>query len=329
MTAEEYLGEDLSGFGMNLGQLLIHAVGFQFEMSADGTQAVLINGEDFTAAEIVEGLKAHEDDLKDYAINKATATAGADKEAVFSNLDAGYWFVTTSLGSLCTLQSFDDEALIVEKNTPPGVDKEVSDTNTSTDWNDSENGQIGDTVYFKITVTDGIGTNADITLTDTMSDGLTYTAGSIKIAGTAVADDANTDNYSVSIDSVGVITIVLKAAYVETLDTSDTVEITLEAVINEDAVYTTADTNKIELDYSNQHSKKTVNVKTYKFEVLKYANGDSSTLLAGAVFELQDGGEVVPLIKVSDTEYRVATAAEIAAEHLRTRRVLLLLLTLS
>ena len=34
------------------------------------------------------------------------------------DLAQGYWFVTSSLGSLCTLQSYKDEQLVVEKNEP-------------------------------------------------------------------------------------------------------------------------------------------------------------------------------------------------------------------
>ncbi len=52
--------------------------------------------------------------------------------------------------------------------------------------------------------------------------------------------------------------------------------------------------------------------KTYKFEVLKYVKGDTEKKnLAGATFQLEDAeGNVVKLVKVSDTEYRVANGEE-------------------
>ena len=59
----------------------------------------------------------------------------------------------------------------------------------------------------------------------------------------------------------------------------------------------------------------TTTTKTYQFEVLKHAATDSTrTPLAGATFQLKDASDkVVKLIKVSDTEYRVANGAETGA----------------
>ena len=55
--------------------------------------------------------------------------------------------------------------------------------------------------------------------------------------------------------------------------------------------------------------------KTYQFEVLKYAANDSAkNPLAGATFQLKDASQtVVKLVKVTDTEYRVANGDEASA----------------
>lgn len=61
------------------------------------------------------------------------------------------------------------------KVTNTGSSKEVTvegDTTTAT---------IGDTITYKITVTNGVGTNGDITIHDNMGEGLTLNADSIEV----------------------------------------------------------------------------------------------------------------------------------------------------
>ncbi|MCI7020608.1 MAG: prealbumin-like fold domain-containing protein, partial [Clostridiales bacterium] len=67
-------------------------------------------------------------------------------------------------------------------------------------------------------------------------------------------------------------------------------------------------------DASNTEWSETV-TKTYQFEILKYAATDTNkNPLAGATFQLKDAsGNVVKLVKVSDTEYRVANGSETGA----------------
>ena len=286
---------------------ILETAGFEFTTSADGTQYVL-NETSMDANTIVANLKTAgltEDNVLAYA----TATATSDGQAVFSGLAPGYWFVTSSMGSLCSLASYDDEALIVEKNTVPTVDKKEK-----TSGDDYVNGPvdagIGDTVHYQIVVTDGTGTDQAITLTDTMSDGLDYTAGSLAINGTAVADDANTDNWKVTV-SGRTITIVLKAAYVKTLDTGATVTVTYDATINENAVVDSADDNenKVVLTYSQQSSEDKVYVETYDFQLYKT---DGTSFLDGAGFKLYDAATNGNQIKVNkdSTGYYVNTSVD-------------------
>lgn len=249
-----------------------------------------------------------------YAANKSGMTAAKTGTGNGSALDlavteAGYYFVDTTLGALCALDTTNPTATITEKNTVPTVEKKVSDTNGSSDWNATENAQIGDTVYFKLTVTDGEGTDKAITLEDTLDAGLTYTAGSIKIGGTAVADTVDSDDYKVVVDGQK-ITFTIKAAKVAALAKDATLEITYEATVNASAKETAAVNNSVTLKYQAQTSTPAVaSVKTYAFKVHKYAEG--VTNLAGAKFELLDSNNAaIALIKESDTRYRVAYGNE-------------------
>lgn len=82
-------------------------------------------------------------------------------------------------------------ATIKEKNEKPEIKKEVQ--TSIGDWGDKNNAKIGDTVEYKveIKVADGAQT---YTVTDTMSKGLTFNSGSLKVT----ANGAQTANYTLT-----------------------------------------------------------------------------------------------------------------------------------
>ena len=286
---------------------VLEAAGFHFTASSDGTEYFVDNAETFDAAAVAEYLHEHVDDLGS-ALGTATAT-GADGEANFSNLAPGYYFVTTTAGSLCALHEDTDIETLVEKNTIPTIDK--TEKTSGEDYVDGPvDANIGDTVHYQIVITDGTGTDNQITMTDTLSDGLDYTAGSLKINGQAVADDADDVNWKVTV-SGRTITIEFDGKYVASLNANDTITVTYDATINEDAVIDSADgnENKVELDYSQQHSEDKVYVETYDFQLKKT---DGTKFLDGAGFKLYDAlteGNQIKLGK-DDTGYYVDAASD-------------------
>lgn len=103
---------------------------------------------------------------------------------------AGYYFVDTTTGSLCSLDTTEPSATIREKNTIPSDTKEVKDSGEATEtWGETDDAQIGDTVNFKLTVTDGKGTDRAIVLHDVMSDGLTLDISSFSVNGPSITAD--------------------------------------------------------------------------------------------------------------------------------------------
>lgn len=296
LTATEYA---------SIGSVL-EAAGFEFEASSDGTQYFLSNGDDLAdsgVSEVAAYLGDHLSELGN-ALGKYEAT-GADGEAAFTNLPTGYFFITSSAGSLCGLHSDNGISTVVEKNSIPTIDKKERVAAGETFVDGPVDANIGDTVNYQVVITDGTGTDAAITMTDTMSAGLDYKTGTIKINGTAVADDADTDNWTVTVDG-RVITIVFSAAYVASLETGTTITVTYDATINENAVIDSANgnENKVELDYSNQHLEDKVYVETYDFQLYKT---DGTEFLDGAGFKLYDaatGGNQITVGK-DDTGYYV------------------------
>lgn len=69
----------------------------------------------------------------------------------WENLSFGYWFVTTTTGTLCNLNTAAPTVAISDKNEDVTIEKEVKEDSTKT-WGETNSAQIGDTVEFKTTV---------------------------------------------------------------------------------------------------------------------------------------------------------------------------------
>ena len=282
------------------------------------------------------------------AKNSATAVADSrtqTEEDIAKNIQrgtatiavpgAGYYFVTTTTGALCSLDTTEPTAKIVEKNSVPDVDKKVSDK-AGEGWSDKTDLDVGDTAYFKIEVTTGVGNNGDITLHDTMTESLTLNRktgeedADITFTITdknGVVDPANyTITYGAShttgegddaVTTTCTFDIVFKAAYILALGDNETITVQYDATLNEGArIYPLDNPNTTHIDYSNQSStEKTVKVYSYEFDIVKVDT--EGNLLPGAEFTLtrnaatKRDGETDPIKFVKEGDgYRVAKDGE-------------------
>ena len=222
----------------------LKAAGFEFTQSADKTQWFVNNADKLTdGAAIAKKLYESIDTWKAAALASATATGTADGKASFEDLETGYWFVTSSLGSLCTLQSYDDQDLVVEKNSTI-TDEKVVDEN-------SKNAQVGDVLNYTITLTDGKGTNLAATITDTLSKGLTYNAdakASINGGEAASITGAVTKNE----DGTTKVVYTFDAATMTALEEGQKIVVTYTATVNADASIDGTVSNTEYSQYSEQ-----------------------------------------------------------------------------
>ena len=247
------------------------------------------------------------------ATKKETATSNT---VSFTGLDLGYYLVDTSLGALCGLDTTKPNATIDEKNAAPTIDKTVE--TSPNNWAASNTAKIGDTVNYKVTITVQTANNRYV-LHDTMSEGLTFVPGSVKVT-------VNNDNVAASghyalvtegLTDGETLNINFEDSYIATLAAGTNIVVTYSAVVNEKAkVDSVENTNEAYLVYGNNHETTThgkTNTSLYQFDLIKYC-GTTGKLLGGAQFKLYDaetGGNEIPLVKNTDDTYRVATAAEI------------------
>lgn len=239
--------------------------------------------------------------------NKVSAAAESQtstgSDVIFPNLDLGYYLVDSSLGALCGLNTTKPNVTITEKNGQPTIEKEVKNGDA---WDTTNNAKIGDTVEYKveITVADGAQT---YTVYDTMSTGLTFNSGSLKVT----ANDVVTTDYTLTPTTNG-FTLVLPETYVSTLTKGTTIMVTYNATLNKDAVIDgDGNTNEVKLGYGNHQNTvpSKVTTKSYQFDLVK-VDGTTNKLLDGAEFELADGETKLSFVKDANGNYRVATTGE-------------------
>ena len=246
--------------------------------------------------EATAGTKGEDDD---YALGTLTLDV--------SSSGAGYYFVDTTTGSLCSLNTTEPNAVIREKNSIPSETKQVSDAADGT-FGDDTTIKVGDTAYFKIEVTDSKGTDKKVIVHDTMDNALTLDLASFKVqvddADVAVANYTIKVNSSTDVPKKGTnsasnfsqatiadgctFEIEFSDSYIQNLAENKKIVITYSAELNQNAV--TADpfqVNKTHLEYSEQNTvEKEVTVKTYEGDLVKTDSDDK--VLDGATFKMND-----------------------------------------
>ena len=239
--------------------------------------------------------------------------AGNGATITFGNLENGYYLITSTLGTRAMVETTPDkqQATINEKNPKDDITKQVQEDKTG-NWGTTNDAQVGDTINFK-SVIELLKNTRNVTVVDTMDSGLTYTARSV-----AIADLTEGTDYTVSSESATGFTVTFTEAYLNGLTKVKTeLEMTYSAVLNENAISSDSGVsivdqkNRIVLNYGDEQSvEQETTTTTHKFSVFKHAHTSPEDNLAGAVFEVKKAGTVVPLIKIDDTNFRVANQGE-------------------
>lgn len=235
----------------------------------------------------------------------------------FTGLNLGYYLVTTSLGTLCSLDTTNPEVKIEEKNTAPTIDKEVQEDSTNA-WGEKNDADIGQTVNFRTTVHAKKGAQ-NYKVHDKMSEGLTFgSVTSVKVGDSTLTKDTDYTVVTTDICTDCDFHVVFTQTYLDTITADTNIVIEYTATLNENAViYNEANTNDTKLSYGEHSETEWDQTSTYayKFDIIK--TDSSMKVLNGAKFELYTAatdGNKINLVKETDGTYRVATATEAASE---------------
>lgn len=271
-------------------------------------------------ADFAAKAKAYAEEKKLQPVQTATASDG--NELTISGLDLGYYLVRSDLGILCSLDTTAPNAEVKEKNEATVIVKNVEDTKKQ------NVAEIGTYVKFTIQITVKDKAPVNYKLVDEMTEGLTFVNDenhplTVTVNGSALA----AENYNVAETTEPrgfTLTFNNNAeGSASILKTGDVVTVTYYAQINENAkIADEANVNKAKVEYgTNSHTEyDTTETYVWKMNIVKYtmkkaADGDQATeeKLAGATFQLSRdaaGAQVIKLVKVNDTTYRLALPTE-------------------
>ena len=244
-----------------------------------------------------------------------SANTVTDGKYVISGLAAGYYLIKDQDGSLTGDNDSYTEYIIqvvgnvtaTPKSDVPEVQKKVKDINdstdtTKTDWQDSADYDIGDSIPFqlKATLADNVSsyTTYKVVFHDTLSKGLTYNNDAkVYIGGT----ETNGFTVTATVNADGTTTLTVSCDDVKALGAGNSSVITVEytAKLNENAVLGSAgNPNEVYLEYSNNPNKSengnnetgetpkdVVIVFTYKTIINKVDSENKP--LTGAAFKLE------------------------------------------
>lgn len=310
----------------------------------------------------VESLRASEKDLAKladdaqtyYRNNASTFTTTMKKEsepatdvagtptATIADLQSGYYLVFPEMGStgnplpsggekrgtdamLVNVPKNGAKTEAVIKSTYPTVEKKVKNS-TDEEFKPNGTAQVGEKVTFQLTAE--VPDMSDYTkytfkFVDTMTKGLDFVGGSVKVTIADKNIDAGNNTYKVNFDTAQkVLTVTfdnLKEVNKEEntpVATGDKIVVTYEAYINKDASHTDPATNKVHLEYSNnpdgsgkgESTPSESKVYTYEIKIEKfYKDGTNGEVkLPGATFTLTtnetDSTSGIDLIKDAAAE---------------------------
>lgn len=272
-------------------------------------------------ADFAAKAKAYAEEKTLQPVQKAAASDG--NELTISGLDLGYYLVRSDLGILCSLDTTAPNAQVKEKNEATVIVKNVEDTTKKQNV-----AEIGTYVKFTIRITVKDKAPVNYKLVDEMTDGLTFVKNetypltvtvnenTLDAANYQVAKTAEPRGFTLTFNNNA-------EGNASILKTSDVVTVTYYAQINEKAkIADEANVNKAKVEYGTNSHTEYDKTETYvwKMNIVKYtmeqtAGSDQAKekRLAGATFQLsrdEAGTEVIKLIKVDDTTYRLALSTE-------------------
>lgn len=223
-----------------------------------------------------------------------TITADKDGDIMFSDLEAGYYLVTSTLGTKATVGTTPStpNPVIQEKNEVPTNVKTVEEDSTGK-YGSTNDADIGQTVNFKSTITAQPGAE-NYVFEDTMSAGLTYKNDAKVYTDETMTTELAAANYTVN-NTPGdgkTFTITFTQSYLDTVTAETKLYVKYSATLNEGAVVgLPGNSNKSTLKYGDSANTKSTPESetityTWDLDVLKYGNTDKANVLENAQFVL-------------------------------------------
>lgn len=266
--------------------------------ATDADKFVVTVKEGTTETQVIAFVKSIANKLEEVAEKKAEAPADGSSATTttltFSDLGFGYYYITSTVGTLVTIDSAIPNPVVKDKNKQPEPKKEVKEDSTK-NFGEKNDGDIGDKVEYKTTFTAYPGA-INYVLHDKMTEGLDFNDDiKVKVGDTELT--LNTD-YTV-IKPTGenadgcTFEIHFTKAYLDSIQVDTVITVTYSATINDNAKIGSQNSNDNEtwLKYGENNDLETTPKKTetyvYDLNIFKYTqDGEKQQALKDAEFVL-------------------------------------------
>ena len=212
-----------------------------------------------------------------------------DSEFTVEGLPYGYYYITTTTGTVVTVDSTNPDADVNDKNEVPPVDKKITGATSVDEDGKKALAQVGTTVEFTATVTKKAGAE-NYVYHDTMTDGLEFDASSLTV--TVGGETVAASNYTVTAPAGNeTFTIKFKETYIQSLADETKIDIAYSATITESALTLDPEKNTAYLSYGNEDAENhtpITEVEVYNAQISVNKKNDKDEPLAGAGFVLQN-----------------------------------------
>ena len=282
---------DASGNGTNISYRLVPGKpdapeGFTVDKAGNVSYAGTSKGEALTQDDI--------DAIKKYVENDApvatvTATGGDPVES--ENLANGYYFITTTTGTLVTISSTNPSAEVTDKNTFTTVVKSAGSEYSKDALNAIA--AVGTSQEFTAKIKTGKGAYS-VVFTDRMTD-MNYN-GDLKVslmAGDGKVDvEESKETYSVSVTETG-FKVIFEDKYIAGLEEGTELILNYSCKVTSDALSVNPATNVAEVTSGKSNSSTSQEIKVYnaKYAITKYDGNNQPLEGAGFVIARNEKAE--------------------------------------
>lgn len=183
-------------------------------------------------------------------VGEAKTVTGTNP-ATWTGLDNGYYYVTTTTGTLVIIDSTVPTVSVTDKNTVPGVDKKITGATSVDEDGKKALAQVGTTVNYSAEITIGDGAKGYV-FHDTMETGLTYkNDAAVSYDGTPVEAAGH---FTIGKKGDDTFTITFEDDYVKTLTVGKKITVTYSATVNSDAITVDPLNNTCYVNYGDANS---------------------------------------------------------------------------
>ena len=259
--------------------------GFQLDEAGNVKYVRSDNATALTQADI-DAIKAY---VNEGDLVATVNTEAGDTSFTVDDLPYGYYYITTTTGTVVTVDSTHPDAEVNDKNELPPVDKKITGANSVDDDGKKALAEVGSVVEFTATIVKKSGAE-NYEFHDTMTAGLAYN-GDLKVFVGGVEVAAGPSTFTVGANAGETLSVKFDNTYIAGLADETEIKFVYTATVTSDALTRDPAKNTCYLSYGHNPGDNRTPIKeteVYNAKISIFKKDDKEKPLAGAGFLLKN-----------------------------------------